>query len=94
MRRRGARVGAPAPPRADLSRLFTEENKKEGFTKVTLEIEQMPGGFSRLTVTHDFEGAPIMAGAVKSKFNAQGGGRNYILSDLKSLLETGKIMAS
>jgi uncharacterized protein YndB with AHSA1/START domain len=75
--------------------LFTEENKKEGFTKLTWEIEQTPGGFSRLTVTHDLQGAPIMAGAVKSKFNLEGGGGwNWILSDLKSLLETGKIMGA
>ncbi len=41
--------------------LFTEESKREGFTKVTYEIEQTPAGFSRLTVIHDLEGAPTMA---------------------------------
>ena len=75
--------------------LFTEENKREGFTKVTCEIEQTPAGFSRLTVIHDLEGAPTMAEAVKSRFNLQGGGGwNWILSDLKSLIETGKIMSA
>lgn len=75
--------------------LFTEESKREGFTKVTYEIEQTPAGFSRLTVIHDLAGAPTMAEAVKSKFNVQGGGGwNWILSDLKSLIETGKIMSA
>ena len=75
--------------------LFTAESKQEGFTKVTYEIEQTPAGFSRLTVIHDLAGAPTMAEAVKGKFSLQGGGGwNWILSDLKSLMETGKIMSA
>jgi uncharacterized protein YndB with AHSA1/START domain len=75
--------------------LFTEESKQEGFTKVTYEIEQTPAGFSRLTVIHDLTGAPAMAEAVQSKFNLEGGGGwNWILSDLKSLIETGKVMSA
>jgi hypothetical protein len=36
-----------------------------------------------------------MAEAVKGKFSLQGGGGwNWILSDLKSLMETGKIMSA
>jgi len=88
----------PVPPRRLVHTyrwLFTEESKAEGFTKVTYEIEQTPAGFSRLTVIHDLQGAPAMAQAVKSKFNLQGGGGwNWILSDLKSLIETGKIMSA
>jgi uncharacterized protein YndB with AHSA1/START domain len=75
--------------------LFTAESKQEGSTKVTYEIEQTPAGFSRLTVIHDLAGAPTMAEAVKSKFNLEGGGGwNWILSDLKSLIETGKVMSA
>ena len=75
--------------------LFTEENKKEGFTRVTWEIVPTEAGFTRLTVTHELEGAPQMAAAVSSKFNTQGGGGwNWILSDLKSLLETGKTLGA
>jgi uncharacterized protein YndB with AHSA1/START domain len=75
--------------------LFTEENKKEGFTKVTWEIVPTEAGFTRLTVTHELENAPIMAAAISSKFSTHGGGGwSWILSDLKSLLETGKIMGS
>jgi uncharacterized protein YndB with AHSA1/START domain len=73
--------------------LFSPESQEEGFTHVTWEIEQAATGFCRLTVTHDLEGAPIMAGMVSSKFSEMGtGGWGWILSDLKSLLETGKPM--
>lgn len=75
--------------------LFNAEHKAEGFTRITWEVVPTEGGFTRLTVTHELEGAPMMAAAVKSKFNLQGGGGwNWILSDLKSLLETGKIMGT
>ena len=73
--------------------LFTEENKTEGFTRVTWEIEKVSANFSRLTVTHELENAPIMAGMVTSRFSEEGaGGWHWILSDLKTLLETGKTM--
>jgi uncharacterized protein YndB with AHSA1/START domain len=75
--------------------LFTEESKAEGFTRVTWEIVPTEAGFTRLTVTHELEGAPQMAAAVSSKFNTHGGGGwNWILSDLKSLLETGKTLGA
>jgi uncharacterized protein YndB with AHSA1/START domain len=70
--------------------LFSPETTAEGFTRVTWEIEPTQKGFCRLTVTHDVTGAPGMAAAISSKFNEQGGGGwMWILSDLKSLLETG-----
>ena len=73
--------------------LFSDANKAEGFTRVTWEIEKVSAGFSRLTVIHELEGAPIMAGMVASKFSEQGaGGWAWILSDMKSLLETGSPM--
>lgn len=75
--------------------LFTEESKAEGFTRVTWEIVPTEAGFTRLTVTHELAGAPQMAAAVSGKFNLQGGGGwNWILSDLKTLLETGKTMGA
>lgn len=73
--------------------LFSAETKAEGFTKVTFEVEPTTAGFTRLTVTHELEGAPGMAAIVSSKFSEQGaGGWSWILSDLKSLIETGKTM--
>jgi uncharacterized protein YndB with AHSA1/START domain len=74
--------------------LFSEEMKAEGFTRVTWEIERATSGFSRLTVTHELHDAPTMAFMVSSKFSEMGtGGWSWILSDLKSLLETGTRMA-
>ncbi len=73
--------------------LFSEEMKAEGFTRVTWEIEKVSAGFSRLTVIHELEGAPTMAGMVASKFSEAGtGGWAWILSDMKTLLETGSSM--
>jgi len=75
--------------------LFNDQHKAEGFTRLTWEIEQTSRGFCRLTVTHDVTGAPMMAAATQTPFNEQGGGGwNWILSDIKSLLETGKIMSA
>ncbi len=67
--------------------------KSEGFTRLTWEIAETQSGFCRLTVTHELGGAPIMAQLVGSPFSEMGtGGWSWILSDLKSLLETGKPM--
>ena len=75
--------------------LFNEQHKDEGFTRLTFEIEPTSGGFCRLTITHNASGAPMMSAATQSTFSEQGGGGwNWILSDLKSLLETGKIMTA
>ena len=75
--------------------LFSDAHKAEGFTRVTWEIEPVSPGFSRLTVIHELEGAPIMAGMVASKFSYEGtGGWAWILSDMKSVLEIGHSMSS
>jgi uncharacterized protein YndB with AHSA1/START domain len=66
----------------------------EGFSRLTWEIEG-PGqdGVCRLTVTHDLAGMPSLANLTSgnNEFGAMGGGGwPWILSDLKSLLETGE----
>lgn len=74
--------------------LFNDAAKAEGFTRLTWEIAPTQSGFARLTVTHELEGAPMMAAMVGDKFSEMGtGGWGWILSDLKSMLETGKAMA-
>ena len=73
--------------------LFNAEHVAEGFTRVTWEIEPTSQGFCRLSVTHELTGAPMMAGATASNFNERGGGGwTWVLSDIKSLLETGKLL--
>jgi uncharacterized protein YndB with AHSA1/START domain len=66
----------------------------EGFTRLTYEISEGQGGVSRLTLTHELEGAPklaaILSGAAEGE--GAGGGWAWALSDLKSLLETGSRM--
>lgn len=73
--------------------LFNDAHRAEGFTRLSWEIVPTEAGFCRLTVTHDTTNAPQMAAATISTYNKQGGGGwNWILSDLKSLMETGKAM--
>ena len=63
----------------------------EGFTKVTFEIAPAGEGITKLTVIHDLTGAPrlqlLLSGGMESQ--GAGGGWSWVLSDLKSLLETG-----
>ena len=63
--------------------LYDPELAGEGFTRVTWEIEPEDGGITKLTAIHELEGAPKTAEHVS-------GGWSYILSGLKTLLETGK----
>jgi uncharacterized protein YndB with AHSA1/START domain len=67
--------------------LYDPDLTAEGFTRVTYEIEDAEGGVSKLTAVHELEGAPKTAAHVA-------GGWSYILSGLKTLLETGEPLAS
>jgi uncharacterized protein YndB with AHSA1/START domain len=67
--------------------LYDPELAEEATSRVTWEIDEQEGGLSRLTVTHDqLEGAPKTAESVA-------GGWMYVLSGLKTLLETGEPLA-
>ncbi len=67
----------------------------EGYTRLTYEISGPDeAGTCRLTVTHDLTNAPATAALVSGRFaeeneGAGGGGWAWVLSDLKTLLETG-----
>lgn len=63
---------------------------EEGFTRLTYEIGEGEGGVTMLTLTHDVTGAPNTAAQVSGSIEGAGGGWSYVLSDLKTLLETGK----
>ena len=71
--------------------LFVPETAAEGYTRVTWDIEEDDFGITRVTVTHELEGAPNMAAMVRGegRLAEGGGGWAWILSDLKTLLETG-----
>ena len=65
----------------------------EPFTTLTYLIEESKTqpGVCKLTVTHDLAGAPATATMVSGAADeGAGGGWAWILSDLKSLVETGK----
>jgi uncharacterized protein YndB with AHSA1/START domain len=68
--------------------LFDPELAEESHSRVTWEIEPQEGGVTKLTVTHDqLEAAPKTAASVA-------GGWEYVLSGLKTLLETGKPLST
>ena len=63
---------------------YDPELAGEATSRVTWEIEAQDGGMTKLTLVHDqLEGAPKTAESVA-------GGWMYVLSGLKTLLETGK----
>ena len=67
------------------------EMAAQGFTRLTYEIEAGKGGVTKLTLTHDLEGAPTLAVLLSGGMEDQGagGGWSWVLSGLKTLLETG-----
>jgi uncharacterized protein YndB with AHSA1/START domain len=68
--------------------LYDEETAAEEPSRVSWEIEPQEGGVSKLTVVHDqLERAPKTAENVA-------GGWMYILSGMKTLLETGEPLSS
>jgi uncharacterized protein YndB with AHSA1/START domain len=85
------------PPRRLVLRwrmLMDPETAAEGFTRLSYEIEAGTSG-TRLTVVHELDGAPKLAALVSGSREAEGagGGWSWILSDLKTLLETGTTLA-
>jgi uncharacterized protein YndB with AHSA1/START domain len=68
--------------------LFDEDSAGEEPSRVTWEIEAQEGGVTKLTVVHDqLEASPKTAASVA-------GGWSYVLSGLKTLLETGEPLES
>ena len=63
----------------------------EGFTRLTYEIEPANGDSTRLTVTHDLTNAPRLASLLNGDLEdtGAGGGWAWVLSGLKTVLETG-----
>ncbi len=68
---------------------------QEGFTRLTYDIRERGDGVASLTVTHDLTDAPETAAMVGGSNESQGAGGGWaeVLSDLKTLLETGKPLA-
>jgi uncharacterized protein YndB with AHSA1/START domain len=65
--------------------LYNPEAAAEAESRVTWEIEAQPGGFAKLTLIHDRLGkSPKTAASVR--------GWSYILSNLKTVIETGEAL--
>ena len=75
--------------------LMDEGLAAEGFTRLTYEIQEGTAGVTKLTLTHELEDAPklavLMSGGLEDV--GAGGGWSFVLSDLKTLLESGSAMA-
>src|SRR3954447_24471604 len=64
--------------------LYDPDTAAEEESRVTWELEAMDGGVTKLTVVHDrLEASPKTAASVA-------GGWSYVLSGLKTLVETGQ----
>jgi len=76
--------------------LMDPELAREPFTRITYEIKEGTSGVCSLTLTHELEGAPMLALLLGGAFADQGagGGHAWVLSDLKTLLETGRSFAA
>jgi uncharacterized protein YndB with AHSA1/START domain len=73
-------------------RALWDEDVASESTRVTFDIEEDDFDYTRLTVTHELENAPATAAQVAGYARLQegGGGWSWILSDLKTLLESGE----
>lgn len=76
--------------------LFDASTTAEPHTRLTYEIKENSGGVCTVTIIHDVTGAPMVARMVPGGGDPArgGGGWPWILSDLKSLLETGRRMSA
>ncbi len=72
--------------------LMDQSMADEGFSTLTYEITQPREGLSKLTVVHELEGQPTTAVLMRGDMEDQGagGGWSFVLSSLKTLLETGE----
>ena len=70
---------------------FSPDTAAEAPGRLTWEIAEESEGVTRLTVTHELVDSPHTLAAVANdaRLHLGGGGWSWILSDLKSLLESG-----
>ena len=75
--------------------LMDPQMAAEPFTRITYEIKELDNKVCSLTITHELEGAPNLAALVNGSLEDQGagGGHAWVLSELKTLLETGQVFA-
>ena len=71
--------------------LMDPQMAAERVSRITHEIKQLDG-YCSLTLTHELDDSPHLAAVLSGNMEeyGAGGGHAWVLSDLKSLLETGK----
>ena len=90
-RRRGHRGRPAAPARADLaSRLGRADRAPRRRAGSPTRSSPGSAASTKLTLVHELEGAPLTAAMIAGSIEGAGGGWPYVLSDLKTLLETGE----
>ena len=74
--------------------LMDADMAAEGFTRSPTRSRRARAASRKLTVTHELEGAPKLAALVAGELEdaGAGGGWSWVLSDLKTLLETGSAL--
>jgi uncharacterized protein YndB with AHSA1/START domain len=70
--------------------LFDPRATAESDSHLTWQIEERDAGVCALSVSHDLTGAPRTAELAAGRDPLLGGGWTWVLSDLKTLLETGR----
>jgi uncharacterized protein YndB with AHSA1/START domain len=73
--------------------LFDRQISAEPATRVVFELEPALGDVTKVTLTHELDGAPATAAIVGGAIPEAGGGWSFVLSDLNTLLETGVALA-
>jgi uncharacterized protein YndB with AHSA1/START domain len=73
---------------------FDPATAAEPPTRLTWELRDVGNGMTELTLTHELENAPVTNAITSGQVQDAGGGFAWILSDLKTLLETGRAMGS
>ena len=75
--------------------LFAPDLAAEPPTRVTYAIEPAGNGSTRLTVTHELEGAPGTAALVGGQVPQAGGGWRFVVDDLRRVVaESGVALAA
>ena len=73
--------------------LFDEKITAEPPARLIWELQEGPNGVTRLTLTSEDGDSPITASITSGAVEEAGGGWPFVLSDLKTLLETGSSLA-
>jgi uncharacterized protein YndB with AHSA1/START domain len=64
----------------------------EPASTLTYELEPVGGGVTKVTLRHDAGDAPLTIGITSGEVAEAGGGFAWVISDLKTLLETGSAL--